>query len=147
MLDEAEEALASGDWETVRLRCDAVLRLDSANGDARTYLDAANQEPQDSNSPPAGRGTDPALSAPATPSHPSSFVAGRYRVERFLGEGGRKRVFLAHATTLDRDIAFAQIRTEGLDDLARERVMREAQSMARPPVPRRPSIAQKASCG
>ena len=41
------------------------------------------------------------------------------------------RVFLAHDTTLDRDIAFAQIRTEGLDDLARERVMREAQSMAR----------------
>ena len=40
---------------------------------------------------------------------------------------------MAHDTTLDRAIAFAfaQIRTEGLDDLARERVMREAQSMAR----------------
>ncbi len=56
-------------------------------------------------------------------------------------------VFLAHDTTLDRDIAFAQIRTEGLDDLARERVMREAQSMARLPVPRPPSIAQEASRG
>ncbi len=44
--------------------------------------------------------------------------------------GGGKREFLAHDTTLDRDIAFAQIRTEGLDDLARERVMREAQYMA-----------------
>ena len=65
------------------------------------------------------------------PSLPSSFVAGRYRVERFLGEGCLKRVFLAHDTTLDRDVTFAQIRTEGLDDLARERVMREAQAMAR----------------
>ena len=41
------------------------------------------------------------------------------------------RVVRVHGTTFDRDIAFAQIRTEGLDDLARERVMREAQSMAR----------------
>ncbi len=68
---------------------------------------------------------------PRQPSLPASFVAGRYRVERFLGEGGRKRVFLAHDTTLDRDIAFAQIRTDGLDDLARVRVIREARSMAR----------------
>ena len=72
-------------------------------------------------------------------------MAGRYRVERFLGEGGRKRVFLVHDTTLDRDIAFAQIRTEGLDDLAWERVMREVQSTALwgPKTPSEPKTMQR----
>ncbi|HTE87140.1 MAG TPA: hypothetical protein VK821_20705, partial [Dehalococcoidia bacterium] len=34
---------------------------------------------------------------------PATFASGRYIVKRFLGEGGKKRVFLAHDTTLDRD--------------------------------------------
>ena len=38
---------------------------------------------------------------------PASFAAGRYEVRGFLGEGGKKRVFLAHDTQLDRDVAFA----------------------------------------
>jgi serine/threonine protein kinase len=62
---------------------------------------------------------------------PSSFASGRYEVRRFLGEGGKKRVFLAHDTRLDRDVAFALIKTEGLDDVGRERITREAQAMGR----------------
>jgi len=62
---------------------------------------------------------------------PASFAAGRYVVKRFLGEGGKKRVYLAHDTTLDRDVAFALIKVEGLDDTARERISREAQAMGR----------------
>ena len=69
---------------------------------------------------------------PATPSvQPDSFAGGRYRVERFLGEGGKKRVYLAHDELLDRDVAFALIKTEGLDEVGRERVVREAQAMGR----------------
>ena len=133
LLDEIEEASAELDWSRVRELCDGVLRFDPANEDALAFLEAADRDTGVQTESQSGAITPPATTATIvqTPTHPSSFVAGRYRVERFLGEGGRKRVFLAHDTTLDRDIAFAQIRTEGLDDLARERVMREAQSMAR----------------
>jgi len=65
------------------------------------------------------------------PSIPPSFAAGRYRMKRLLGEGAKKRVYLAHDTTLDRDVAFALIKTEGLDQTGRERVSREAQAMGR----------------
>jgi serine/threonine protein kinase len=40
-------------------------------------------------------------------------------------------VYLAHDSLLDRDVAFALIKTEGLDQVARERVSREAQAMGR----------------
>jgi class 3 adenylate cyclase len=60
-----------------------------------------------------------------------AFAGGRYEVKRFLGEGGRKRVFLARDTRLDRDVAVAIIKTEGLDEAGLSRVKREAQAMAR----------------
>jgi tetratricopeptide (TPR) repeat protein len=62
---------------------------------------------------------------------PTSFANGRYQVEKFLGEGGKKRVYLAHDTVLDRDVAFALIKTEGLDEAASQRVSREARAMGR----------------
>jgi class 3 adenylate cyclase len=62
---------------------------------------------------------------------PTSFASGRYRVERFLGEGARKRVYLARDSRLERDVAFAVIKTEGLDETGLGRIQREAQSMAR----------------
>jgi len=46
---------------------------------------------------------------------PASFAGGRYVVERLLGEGGKKRVYLAHDVTLDRDVAFGLIKAEGLE--------------------------------
>jgi class 3 adenylate cyclase len=52
-------------------------------------------------------------------------------VQRFLGEGGKKRVYLAHDTRLDRDVAFALIKIEGLDASGLARVRREAQAMGR----------------
>jgi len=71
----------------------------------------------------------PASAPPAAPipDVPTSFAEGRYQVERFLGEGGKKMVYLAHDNLLDREVAFALIKTEGLDDASRERVAREAQ--------------------
>src|SRR3954462_954853 len=62
---------------------------------------------------------------------PEEVGDGRYVVERFLGEGDRKLVYLAHDTALDRDVAVALVKTEGLDEGGRARVRREAQAMAR----------------
>jgi tetratricopeptide (TPR) repeat protein len=72
----------------------------------------------------------PAPTKPTSP-EPTSFVGGRYQVKKFLGEGGKKKVYLAHDTVLDRDVAFALIKTEKLDDEARTRIKREAQAMGR----------------
>jgi tetratricopeptide (TPR) repeat protein len=62
---------------------------------------------------------------------PTSFAGGRYQVKKFLGEGGKKKVYLVHDTLLDRDVAFALIKTEKLDDATRIRVTREARAMGR----------------
>ena len=62
---------------------------------------------------------------------PTSFAGGRYQVKKFLGEGGKKKVYLVHDTLLDRDVAFALIKTEKLDDATRLRVTREAQAMGK----------------
>jgi len=64
-------------------------------------------------------------------SAPSSFAEGRYQVKRLLGEGSKKRVYLAHDTRLDRDVAFALVKTNGLDATELVRVRREVQAMAR----------------
>jgi tetratricopeptide (TPR) repeat protein/archaellum biogenesis ATPase FlaH len=75
----------------------------------------------------------PIPKAPTKPpsSQPTSFAGGRYKVKKFLGEGGKKKVYLAHDTVLDRDVAFALIKTEKLDEVARTRIIREAQAMGR----------------
>ena len=131
LLDEAEAALIQRDWQTVADRARDALALDPESADARDFLRASQRAS-------AGAGEalvqpDPSESIRTTPEPalPSSFAAGRYRVERFLGEGGRKRVFLARDTRLDRDVAVAVIKTEGLDKAGLERVRREAQAMAR----------------
>src|SRR5438093_6094110 len=59
-----------------------------------------------------------------SPALPASFADGRYTVKGFLGEGGRKRVYLAHDTKLDRDVAVAVIKTDGLDEAGLSRVRR-----------------------
>ena len=80
--------------------------------------------------------TPTSASSPQAPSAadaevPTSFAGGRYRVKKFLGEGGKKKVSLTHDDVLDRDVAFALIKTDGLDEAARTRISREAQAMGR----------------
>ena len=44
LLDQADDAVELRDWPEVREICDAVLRLDPANEDARAYLEAADRD-------------------------------------------------------------------------------------------------------
>jgi hypothetical protein len=129
LLDEAEAAADRDEWPEVARLARQVLRFDAQNVDAQAFLEAAGEDLLDGSRP----ATAPrARAADATGvHHPGSFAGGRYRVERFLGEGGKKRVFLAHDTTLDRDVAFGQFRTEGMDAAGRARVTQEAQAMGR----------------
>ena len=43
---------------------------------------------------------EPAPEAPPSP-EPTSFAEGRYQVKKFIGEGGKKKVYLTHDTVLD----------------------------------------------
>jgi len=75
---------------------------------------------------------EPAPVPKKTPAaEPASFAGGRYKVKQLLGEGGKKKVYLAHDTVIDRDVAFALIKTEKLDAQTRKRITREAQAMGK----------------
>jgi hypothetical protein len=79
---------------------------------------------------PAAPTLAPTPSTSSSP-EPTSFANSRYQVKRLLGEGGKKKVHLAHDTRLGRDIAFALIKAEGLDEEARARIERKAQATGR----------------
>jgi hypothetical protein len=93
LLDEAEAATKQSNWALVRDRAQNALALDPENADARTYLAAADRAP----------GGPPIPNLQPLAAHPRSFCDGRYRVHRFLGEGGKKRGYLAHDAKLDGD--------------------------------------------
>src|SRR5262249_26856065 len=69
--------------------------------------------------------------APVKAATPSALRDGRYHVRRFVGEGAKKRVYVAHDTRLERDVAIALIKTDGLDEAGLARVRREARAMGR----------------
>ena len=62
---------------------------------------------------------------------PAAVGGGRYQVRNVLGEGAKKIVYLAHDTRLDRDVAIAMVKTDGLAEAGLARVTREARAMGR----------------
>ena len=136
LLDEIDEALAQRKWQEVQHLASEILDLDETNEDATTFLRMAERRLGTSGSPAVTvtpespvPSTEPPLPDPKK--DPDTFGDGRYEVKRFLGEGGKKMVYLAHDDTLDRDVAFALIKTEGLDSVGLTRINREAQAMGR----------------
>src|SRR5215216_1583663 len=60
---------------------------------------------------------EPAVAEPRPeplPADVPSEIAGRYRVRRFLGQGGRKRVFLSDDTAAGTEVAVALYDTAGV---------------------------------
>ncbi|HSD23894.1 MAG TPA: AAA family ATPase, partial [Solirubrobacterales bacterium] len=56
-------------------------------------------------------------------------IAGRYRVRRFLGQGGRKRVYLSTDTFTGDEVALALYDTAGVGAAIQARARREAEAM------------------
>ena len=64
------------------------------------------------------------------PGVPASFANVRYVVRQLMAKRGvEKRMYPAHDTVLDRDVALAQIKSESPNSLSRSRIMREAQAL------------------
>ena len=88
LLDQAEEAMDSLNWDAARDYTHAVLGLDPGNADALAYLDSALRVQE--NQPFTATPEKPITAQP--PDQPTSFANGRYEVKRFLGEGGISQV-------------------------------------------------------
>src|SRR3954471_9207174 len=76
--------------------------------------------------------TEPAVAEPradALPADVPSEIAGRYRVRRFLGQGGRKRVYLSDDTRGETEVALALYDTAGVGASIQARARREAEAM------------------
>jgi hypothetical protein len=142
LLDQTEEAVKATEWSRTQELTAGILEVDPDNEDALSFRRMAEASQRESGSaapsstPGAAAATTSTPAKPSstetasTPDAPDAFAGGRYQVSKFLGEGGKKRVFLAHDTLLDRDIAFALIKTDGLDDASRSRITREAEAVA-----------------
>ena len=105
LLDEAEEAIPQLNWTVVRDRARAVLAIDPESSEGFAFLATAERALSTSDASPTTE-TTPAPAAATSPTllpnQPTSFAGGRYEVKRFLGEGGKKKVYLAQDTLLDR---------------------------------------------
>jgi hypothetical protein len=130
LLDRIDAAEADEQWDEVRTLALDVLDVDPENDDATAYLRAAERRLDGTTVDGAPVPDSPASAADSSDT-PKSFANGYYVVKSLLGEGGKKKVYLAHDTTLDRDVAFGLIKAEGLDADSRQRITREAQAMAR----------------
>ncbi len=67
---------------------------------------------------------------PPPPGSPSE-IAGRYKVTGYLGQGGRKKVYLANDSESGRAVAVAVFDTEGAAAAIGARARREAQAMGK----------------
>jgi len=118
------------DGATFCTRCGSPLNAPAVCPKCGTPAEADDQFCAACGEPLTATPTATSAAAPVS-TQPTTFCDGRYQVVRFLGEGGKKRVFLAHDTRLDRDVAFALIKTEGLNAEGETRIRREAQAMGK----------------
>jgi eukaryotic-like serine/threonine-protein kinase len=77
------------------------------------------------------RKSDPSVAArPSAPPPPGALVAGRYRLEHVLQQGGMGAVFRAHDLRLDVDVAVKLVRGDIAGPDATERLIKEGRALA-----------------
>ncbi len=106
---EVDAAVSGGEWQKVLRLCDQILGIDPENDVGRSARFTASRQL---------RATKEGCGEKPEPL-PASFLNGRYCVTALIGEGKRKKVYLAQDTALDRDVAFVVIKTEGPEAGAR----------------------------
>ncbi len=136
LLDELEDALVARDWGEVQNFCYDVLALEPDNVDARAFLAAAKRALRNSGSDHPTRDSKSSSSSsvdltPVSSDDLKVLINERYTLGDMIGEGARKRVYIADDSLLDRQVAFALIKTETLDPISRQRITLEAQAMGR----------------
>ncbi len=103
----------------------------SENRDEARFCDSCGAALAES---PAPETKAPEQSGGVTPPPPGSptEIVGRYKVNGFLGQGGRKRVYLAQDAEADnREVAVAVFDTEGATAAIGARARREAKAMGK----------------
>ena len=103
----------------------AALGQDPGNSDSLAYLDSAQLVRHFFNLSATVTSTIGATFTRAD--QPVSIANGCYEVKRFLDEGGKKKVYLPQDALPDREVASSFIKTEGLDEVFRVPINREAQ--------------------
>ena len=105
LLDQIEQEADQQNWQRVLENATEVLRFAPENDDAKSFLAVAEETLSSTTGQESVEAERPApwpQTSTSTPAQPSSFADGRYEVKRFLGEGGKKKVYMAHDKTLDR---------------------------------------------
>jgi serine/threonine-protein kinase len=81
--------------------------------------------------PPQSRAILDALPPVSRVYKPGDVIAGKYQLNRVLGQGGMGEVWVARNRDLDADVAIKLIRSESSADDSADRLLREAQAAAR----------------
>jgi tetratricopeptide (TPR) repeat protein len=86
---------------------------------------------QSSEATGSGAGKASARAVPGVWPEGCALAGGRYQVERLLGEGGQKQVYLAQDTQLDRRVVIAFLKTSQIDPDGVARIRQEGRALAR----------------
>ena len=108
LLDQIEQEADQRNWQLVLELAREVLGFAPDDTDAQAFLAVAEDRlafTSGAEFPALHRSSGLMPAEAPTAGHPTSFANGRYQVKQFLGEGGKKRVYLAHDGILASRIA------------------------------------------
>jgi len=122
--ENPDEATSRGDYGSTLTAGVPTLTCGGPNPSGLRFTHSGGARPQIASAPAP-------TAPPEAAAIPTSFPAGRYQVRRFLAEGCKDGVYLAHDIHLDRDVAIVLIKTANSGELDLACPRREAQAIGR----------------